>query len=83
MNREHFLVLLDLVGPELEMKRDSVLNLNVITKLCIFLSFLRGNAPHRVCGTTNFAEVHESTVTRTVNHCAEILAKMSPRVLSI
>ena len=80
MDRDRFKILLDIIGPELQAERDSVLNLNPITKFCTFLDHLRTNNFHRSAAGSAFAEMSSTCANSVINKIAKIWALKTPVV---
>ena len=80
LSKDHFLVLLEMVEPKLTPKRPNVLNLNPITKLAVFIDFLRTNNFHRTCSSALWANMSETQANLVVNQCARAFADLTPKV---
>ena len=81
MTKDQFSFFIDLAGNELHPKKHSILNLSPVTKLAIYLDYIRTNGFHRTIGKSCWAQVDQKTATYTINKVAKIFALKVGEVL--
>ena len=80
MSQDRFLIILEMIAPQLQQNRENCLNINPITKFAVYLDFMRCNNFHRTCATALWARMSRSCATKCINECAALLAEMTSKV---
>jgi len=78
--KNSFRYILDLILPQIGLANNNPSDLTPISKLCIFLDFVRTNSFQRVVGTQGHNLIHQSRACIIINQIAHIIAELHGQV---